>query len=92
VDAEKAEGNRRKHGIDFDDAIEVLYGLCLIVRSDRNNEERWTAIGEMDAGIIAVVFTRRGDAIRIISARRARENEKHAYDQKRMGRSPEGQD
>lgn len=91
-DAEKAASNRRKHGIDFDDAVEVLYDPSLIVRSDRNNEERWIAIGEMDAGVIAVVVTRRGDAIRIISARRARENEKRAYDQERMGRSAEGQD
>jgi uncharacterized protein len=41
--AEKAENNRRKHGIDFDDAVEIFYGPSLLRRSDRNDEERWLA-------------------------------------------------
>jgi uncharacterized DUF497 family protein len=43
---EKAASNRRKHGIDFDEAIEIFYGTSLLRRSDRNGEERWLAIGE----------------------------------------------
>jgi uncharacterized DUF497 family protein len=89
---EKAASNRRKHGIDFDEAIEVFYGTSLLRRSDRNAEERWLAIGETEGRIVAVVFTWRGDALRIISARRARRNEQRAYHRKKMGRAPEGQD
>ena len=88
-DEQKAAGNRRKHGIDFEDAVEVLYGTNLLSRSDRNKEERWLAIGETDGRVVAVVFTRRGDAIRVISARSARKNEKRAYHQEKMGRAPE---
>jgi uncharacterized protein len=89
---EKAASNRRKHGIDFDDAIEIFYGPNLLRRSDRNEEERWLAIGETEGRVITVVFTWRGDALRIISARRARRNEERAYRQKKMGRTAEGQD
>jgi uncharacterized DUF497 family protein len=89
---EKAANNRRKHGIDFDEAIEVFYGTSLLRRSDRHEEERWIAIGETEARVIAVVFTWRGDTLRIISARRARKNEERAYHHQKVGRSAEGQD
>ena len=45
----------------------------MLRRSDRNAEERWLAIGETEGRVVAVVFTWRGDALRIISARRAQE-------------------
>jgi hypothetical protein len=89
---EKAASNRRKHGIDFDEAIEVFYGATLLRRSDRNMEERWIAIGESEDRVITVVVTWRGDTLRIISARRARKNEKRAYHQETLGRTTEGQD
>jgi uncharacterized DUF497 family protein len=89
---DKAASNRRKHGIDFDEAIEIFFGASLWRRSDRNMENRWLAIGETEGRIVTVVCTWRGDALRIISARRARKNEKRAYYQEKMGRTPEGQD
>jgi uncharacterized protein len=91
-DEEKAASNRRKHGIDFDEAVEIFYGSSLLRRSDRNAEERWLAIGETEGRVVTVVFTWRGDTLRIISARRARRNEKRAYHQEKMGRTAEGQD
>jgi uncharacterized DUF497 family protein len=89
---EKAASNRRKHGVDFDEAIEIFYGTSLLRRSDRYAEERWLAIGETEGRIVTVAFTWRGDALRIISARRARRNEKRAYYQEKMGRTAERQD
>jgi uncharacterized protein len=89
---EKAASNRRKHGIDFDEAIEVFYGTSLLRRSDRKLEERWLAIGETEGRVVTVVFTWRGDTLRIISARRARRNERRAYYQEKMGRTAQGQD
>jgi uncharacterized protein len=90
-DEEKAASNRRKHGIDFDEAVEIFYGSSLLRRSDRNAEERWLAIGETEGRVVTVVFTWRGDTLRIISARRARKNEKRAYHHEKMGRTAEGQ-
>jgi uncharacterized DUF497 family protein len=87
-DEEKNILNRAKHGIDFDDAMEVFYGPIVSRRSDRNNEERWIAVGYSENRLIAVVFTRRADSIRIISARRARKNEEREYRNQEMGRPP----
>jgi len=88
----KRELNLVKHGIDFESAIEVFHGPIILHRSDRNSEERWTALGYSDNRLIVVVFTRRADVIRIISARSARKNEEREYRNAKMGRSPEGQD
>jgi uncharacterized protein len=88
-DEKKAASNRRKHGIDFDEAVEIFYGSSLLRRSDRNAEERWLAIGETESRVVTVVFTWRGDTL--ISARRARKNEKRAYHHEKMGRTAEGQ-
>ena len=91
-DNQKRELNLAKHGIDFDSAIEVFDGPIILRRSDRNNEERWTALAYSDDRLVVVVFTRRADVIRIISARRARKNEEREYRNAKVGRPPQGQD
>jgi uncharacterized DUF497 family protein len=91
-DEEKSKANLIKHGIDFDDASEVFYGPAIIRGSNRNNEERWIAIGKSHDRIVAVIFTRRNDLIRIISARHPRPNEERAYRNASMGRSAQGKD
>ncbi len=91
-DEAKSKANLSKHGYDFDDASQVLYGPVILYRSDRNSEERWIAVGSLDNRLIAVIFARREKAIRIISARRARKNEERTYRNAKMGRAPQGQD
>jgi uncharacterized DUF497 family protein len=91
-DENKSRANLGKHNVDFEDAVEVFYGPIVLRRSNRNNEERWIAIGSLENRLIAVVFTRRAEVIRIISARRARKNEEREYRNAKVGRSPEGQD
>jgi len=91
-DDQKRDLNLAKHSIDFDSAIEVFDGPIILDRSDRNNEERWTALGYSNNRLIVVVFTRRAEIVRIISARRARKNEEREYRNAKMGRPPEGQD
>ena len=53
-------------------------------------EERWVAIGSLESRLVAVIFTRRADVIRIISARRARKNEEIEYHNAKVGRPPKG--
>jgi uncharacterized protein len=89
-DEKKRNKNLEKHGIDFEEATEVFYGGSLVSRSHRNNEERWIAIGETEGRVVAVVFTRRGDSLRIISARRARKNEERQCRNQKMGRATKG--
>jgi uncharacterized DUF497 family protein len=91
-DEEKSNANLIKHGIDFEEASEVFYGPVLVKGSNRNNEERWLAIGKSLGRIMSVIFTRRNDLIRIISARHPRPNEERAYRNASMGRSAQGKD
>jgi uncharacterized DUF497 family protein len=91
-DENKSKANLEKHGYDFEDASQIFYGPILLHRSDRNDEERWIAVGSFDNRRIAVIFTRRDQIIRIISARRARKHEERTYRHAEMGRSAEGQD
>jgi uncharacterized DUF497 family protein len=91
-DDDKNRRNIEKHGIDFDDAVEIFDSPVLLYRSDRNHEERWVAIGKSTDHVIAVIFTRRNDTIRIISARSARKNEKESYRHASIGRPAKGKD
>jgi uncharacterized protein len=42
-------------------------------------EERWIIVGRSEDGLMAVVFTMRGESYRIISARKATKHEKQDY-------------
>ena len=73
----KSASNRRKHGISFDEAIEIFDGPVLARTDDDTDGE----VRERCYGLIRA-HTGRGTARRIISARKAtrKEREKfHAY-------------
>lgn len=75
-DPAKCARNLRLHGIDFQDAIAIWQGPVLQRRSDRGAEARCIAFGRVHGCLIAVVWTQRGAGRRIISARRASDNER----------------
>jgi uncharacterized protein len=81
-DPRKAAANVRKHGIQFADAVAVLEDeRAITLRDDgHGEEERWVTIG-MDAlaRVLTVVYTWRGNIVRIISARSATPNERGQY-------------
>ena len=67
-------------GLDFIDAELLFDGRPLYtVASPRSAEERWLSLGELNGRLVAVVWARRGDSIRIITMRRARNEEKKRY-------------
>lgn len=68
-----------QRGIDFRAAIAVFDAEPLVIESPRADEKRWIAIGLLHGVEVAVIYTLRGDIIRIITARRARHNERRAY-------------
>ena len=78
---EKAAQNKEKHGVSFEDAVGIFSGPVLTERSDRKGEKRWIAVGRLKGRLVTVVYTRRSGTTRIISARRARENERKRYRQ-----------
>ena len=78
-DTVKNEANKKKHGFGFRDAPQVLEGEHIVFPSPKGEEERWGAIGIINGCHVVVFYTMRGTKHRIISIRRARENEKRKY-------------
>ncbi len=81
-DPAKSRTNKIKHGIDFEEA-QALWAdadsIRLAARSD--TEPRFVAVGLINGRFWSAFFTYRDKAIRIISARRAREKEIAAYEE-----------
>ena len=79
----KAESNYAKHGITFAEASLVFFDPNHFAQQDTRREygeKRFKIIGKIKEKIIvAVVYTDRENRIRLISARKARKNEKEKY-------------
>ncbi|MGH7998505.1 MAG: BrnT family toxin [Brasilonema sp.] len=80
-DPNKAAANLRKHGINFADAVSVFSDdLAITIPDERFNEERFITIGVDAFGrVLVVVYTWRGEQIRLISARKATLREQKQY-------------
>lgn len=80
----KAEANLRKHKISFREARRVFDDPFAFIEQDLSEdygEERLVATGRVEGLLLTVVYTERGDRVRIISARKANSDEQRAYDQ-----------
>jgi hypothetical protein len=79
----KAEANFRRHGVSFDLAKTVFKDPFAIERLDdreEHGEERFVIIGAAEGRVLLfVAYTDREERIRIISARRATQNEQDDY-------------
>jgi hypothetical protein len=82
-DARKAAVNLQKHDVGFADAVGVFFDdLALTIDDEGSAEERYVTVGMDPLGrILVVVYTWRGKAIRIISARRADAGERKQYEE-----------
>jgi hypothetical protein len=80
-DENKRIKNVAKHNIDFADATQVFYDSTAYTAVSPRNvpERRYITVGLMGGALIAVIFTYRRRAIRIISARPARRSERQVY-------------
>ena len=81
-DPHKSALNLQKHGISFPDAQCLWRDSGLILLPSRYPDEpRFLAIGKIESSHWTAIFTERGETIRIISVRRARDNERTLYEQ-----------
>lgn len=80
-DEGKSVANRSKHGIDFHQALTLWKDpRRLTSTSPSAAEPRERVVGRIGDKIWTAIITRRGDAIRLISVRRARDNEQKEYE------------
>ena len=86
-DEEKAKANVRHHKISFDEAKTVFDDPFTITINDPKHsiiEERFVDIGTSSKRrILVVVYTQRGDRIRLISCRKATVWEREIYEEER---------
>ena len=84
-DENKADRNLKKHGVSFEEASTVFGDpLSLTIGDPLHSEEedRFVILGESHRRrFLVVVFTERGESIRIISARLASRRERKQYEE-----------
>jgi hypothetical protein len=80
-DAAKARRNLEKHGVDFEDVKRAFRGPLLERKDDRRDygEDRWRALGEVEGVVLEIVYTRRGRAIRLVSAWKAGKKQREVF-------------
>lgn len=79
-DPAKSQTNKEKHGIDFEEAQELWFDEDRVeFPAQSDTEDRHALIAKKDEKIWVAFYTMREAALRIISVRRARENEEKTY-------------
>jgi len=79
-DADKSQSNKKKHGLDFNEAQALWLDedrLLFPARSD--TESRWALLGLLQGKLWIAFYTTRDADVRLISVRRARKREKELY-------------
>lgn len=78
-DEAKRTANLAKHGVDFTDAVRMDWSVALTEEQVRGGEVRCLTYAPLDGRLYALVWTQRGQAIRLISLRRANRREYDRY-------------
>jgi hypothetical protein len=80
-DANKSAENKRKHGIDLEEAQELWADADMVeIPALTIDEPRWVLIGKIAQKHWSAVITKREDNIRLISVRRSRNEEIAIYE------------
>lgn len=81
-DKAKNEANIEKHKVSFEEVQDIWDDPNLVVfHARKRGEKRMMAIGRAYSIVFTVIHTKKGQAIRIISARRSTEKEVRLYEQ-----------
>ena len=79
-DPGKSAANKQKHGIDFIEAQSLWFDYRRVeISAHTAGEQRKILIAQLNDDIWSAIFTLRNDAIRLISVRKSRDNEKKIY-------------
>ena len=79
-EAKRAE-NLAKHGVDFEFAALIFAGPVLVAQDVRQDygEARFRGLGAVDGMVLVVIFTRRENRTRLISAWKAGRKDRDRY-------------
>ena len=84
-DRENIDKNLIKHNVENWECEQIFFNRPLLVFDDPKHsvsEKRWAAFGKTDAGrFLVIIFTKRDNLIRIISARDMNKRERGYYDE-----------
>ena len=85
-DPAKSAKNRRERGIGFERIADMDLETAISVEDARKDygERRLRVLGYIEGQLHAAVITARGDAVRVISLRRANTREERAYAKERQ--------
>jgi len=81
-DPAKERLNRKKHGVGFEEAATCLLDPMALVREDDGSEgeQRFVLLGMSNtARLLVVIYTLRGESVRLISARKPSKREEKSY-------------
>ncbi|MGK5082368.1 BrnT family toxin [Bdellovibrionota bacterium FG-1] len=78
-DPSKSHSNKEKHGIDFIEGPALWNSPNIELNSKNPSEARRLVIGKIEATFWTGIITHRDEAIRIISIRRSRDEEKEKF-------------
>jgi uncharacterized DUF497 family protein len=81
-DSRKSASNLKKHGVHFDEAASCLLDPNALAYEDNDatGENRWVLLGmSHQARLLVVIYTVRGESIRLISARKPTTKEANNY-------------
>ena len=80
-DSDKRDKTLKERGLDFSRAVEVFAGVHFTGQDTRSEyaEDRFITVGTLNARLVVLVWTPRGEIRRIISMRKANEREKAIY-------------
>jgi uncharacterized DUF497 family protein len=80
-DQDKCHKTLLERGLDFARASEVFEGIHFTGQDSRVNyeEDRFITVGWLDASLVVLVWTPRGEVRRIISMRKANDREKALF-------------
>jgi uncharacterized DUF497 family protein len=85
-DQRNIDKNLIKHKVENWKCEQIFFNRPLLVLDDSQHsipEKRWAAFGKTDTDrFLIVIFTKRGDLIRVISARDMNKKERKFYDEK----------
>ena len=78
-DQAKSQANKEKHGISLEEAQAIWEEFYVQASARPTDEPRWMVIGRIGSRLYACVYTYRGETVRLISCRRARDKEAQLY-------------